>query len=501
MAQRKYSIDLQNISFPMLSEQQTRTIIGSTAGEAPSKEDKPGVAYCHNVVPSRYGMDSVGYLSVIPAATAGVFIDVRPIYGDELNLLYLAWDSVGSAYSLEEGATSWLPLSATVPVTGGSGFTSESVTVGTVNGVSYIFYSGIGAFTYDESTNALVEAVLVGLDIASVLGVVASSGYLIAYTKRAIAWSSTLLATDFVPSSVTGSGGGNVAGIAGAILFCTANPLGILVYTRANTVAGTYTGNTQFPFKFRPVDDSKGGLSLDKVAYEDNAKLQFVYSKAGLQTVTSQRADIILPDTTDFLAGKRFEDYNESTGLYEVTDLDAATTMQKKIKFVASRYLIISYGISSFTHALIYDTAMQKLGKLRITHADVFEYVGAQTEISRESVAFLLPTGEVKVLDFSTSADSNGVVILGKLQFTRTRMMTLLGVDIENVESASSLDVSSQVSLDGKTFTEVAGKVDESVENLRTYHFLDTGMNHSLVFKGKFNLTTAEIVFTTAGRR
>tara|TARA_R110000744_G_scaffold372015_2_gene483380 strand:+ start:16919 stop:18439 length:1521 start_codon:yes stop_codon:yes gene_type:complete len=506
MAQRFYKIDLRDSLFPMLSEQQTRTTIGASDGESPAKEDKPGVAYCHNVMPSAYGFDSVGYISKVPASAfldAGEsFIDVRVIFGSARSRIHLAWDSEGTVYALFGIATLWIPLSSTIPATGGAGFSAETVTVGTVNGVSYIWYSGIGAFTYNEVTNQLDNVVLTGLITADILGVVASSGYLIAYTDSAIAWSSTLVPTDFVPSSVTGAGGGNVAGIAGDILFCTANTLGILVYTAANTIAGTYTGNTQFPFKFREVDNSKGGIALDRVAYEANSSEQYVFSKAGLQAMSSRAAAHILPDVTDFLAGRRFEDYNETTKQYEITDLAPTATMLKKIKYVASRYLVISYGITSFTHALVLDTALSKLGKLRITHTDCFEYVSDQTEIAKESLAFLLASGEVQLVDFSTGAASSGVLILGKVQYVSSRMITLLGVELENVETGSSLTVEDQAALDGKNFTNVASTLTAaSAGDLRKYVFRNTAKNHSLVFTGKFNLVTAQVRYTVAGRR
>lgn len=505
MAQSFYSISLQAASFPMLSEQQSRTIIGATVGKAPAQQDRPGASYCHNVMPTREGYDSVGYLSLIPAfiplVPGRIFTDVRVVYGDARSRLYLAWDTNGSVYALVEGSTNWVAVNPTVPATGGAGFTTESVTIGTVNGVSYIYYSKIGAFNYNEITGKLDSVTLTGLDVSTVLGVVGSSGYLIAYTDEAIAWSSTLVPTDFVPDKVTGSGGGNVAGIAGSILFATYDTLGILVYTSANTIAGTYTGNVQFPFKFREIEDSKGGISLDKVAYEANGSKQFVYSKAGLQTITSRKAEVILPEITDFLAGRRFEDYNETTKLYEVTDLTPAQTMQKKIKYVASRYLIISYGISSFTHALVFDTALNRLGKLKLTHTDVFEYVDTQTEISKETVAFVLSTGEVQILDFSTPAVSSGVLILGKLQATRTRLFTLLGVEVENIESPANLTVDSQVSLDGKNFTVSAGTLRNSGTNIAEYAFRATAKNHSLVFTGKFNLSVAQVRYTVASKR
>lgn len=505
MAQRFYKVRLRESAFPMLSEQQTRTHIATSAGKAAPALESPGIAYCHNVMPSAYGYDSVGFSSVVSAAAvpAGLaFSDVRVIHGDNRTRIYLAWDTNGNLYSLLPSSTAWLPLLDTSPVTAGAGFSSDSVTIGTVNGVSYILYSTTAAFIYNETTNKLDQVVLSGLDINTVLGVVASSGYLIAYTKTAVAWSSTLLPTDFVPSTVTGAGGGNVAGIAGSILFATSNTLGILIYTDANTIAGTFTGNVQFPFKFREVENSKGGVNLDRIAYEANSSKQFIFSKAGLQSIDSRRAEAILPEVTDFLAGRRFEDYNEVTKLYEVTDLAPTATMQKKIKYIASRYLVISYGLTSFTHALVFDNALQKLGKLKISHADCFEYIDSQSEIAKESLAFVANDGSVQVVDFSTAAASSGVIILGKLQFSANRFITLLGVELENIDTVSdTLSVDSQVSLDGKNFTLTSGTSSEEADNFREYKFRSTAKNHSIVLAGKFNLVTVQVRYTLAGRR
>jgi hypothetical protein len=269
----------------------------------------------------------------------------------------------------------------------------------------------------------------------------------------------------------------------------------------ANTIAGTYTGNPQFPFKLREVENSEGGVGLDQTAYEANGDKQFAYSKAGLQSITSRRAEIILPETTDFLAGRRFEDYNEVTEEYEITTLPSGTTMKKKIKYITARYLIISYGISSFTHALIYDIGLQRLGKLKIDHVDCFEYIANQDEISKESIAFLSSSGEVRVVDFSVSAASSGVLILGKVQATRSRLITLLGIELENIKEECDCNVSTQAALDGKNFTNVAGTLRYIDTDIREYAFRSTAKNHSLTFIGQFNLTTALVRYTINGRR
>jgi len=501
MAQRNFRIDLLDTVFPMLSEQLGRTVIGSTREEISTKENHPKVYYMHNVMPSAYGLDSVGYQAAVPAITPAdnTLLDTRPIYGDAKTRMMLAWNDTGEVYVLKCSVGIWTKLPATVPATTSPSFDINSVTIGRVNGVSYIFYAGIGCFVYNEITDELDHTVLTGLSIADILGVTSSSGYLIAYTAEAVAWSSTIDPTDFTPSQVTGAGGGNVAGIDGAIKFMLPNSLGLVVYTDTNAIGITYTGNLRYPFKFREISNSKGGTTLDAAAYEANASAQFVYSKAGLQLVDSQKAETILPQVTDFLAGKRLEDFDEVTSTFSVTDL--TTTMKKKVKFIASRYLVISYGIDSFTHAIVYDITLDKLGKLKVDHVDCYECISLQVEVSKESIAFMSSDGSVQYLDFATSAASEGVCLLGKLQYTRSRMLTLQEVESENIEAGVDCTVSSLYSFDGKTLTKVDGTLAHTANNVRKHVFHITALNHSLLYVGKFNLTSVLVTYTAGGRR
>jgi hypothetical protein len=522
MAQVYFKMNLKQATLPMLSEEQTRTIIGSggyaSAGKESASPERPGIAYMHNVMPSEYGLDTVGFTSQIPSPDYPAFVedvdDTRIIYGDEASRIYMTWDLVGNMYALLPGSSVWLAIPDPGYGIRRKDFTANSVTIGTVNGVSYINFSYKQTFIYNEATNALLPVELKGLIITEVLGIAASSGYLVTYTTNAINWSSTLDPTDFVASQVTGAGNANVAGTEGDIVFILSNSLGLLVYTFANVVAGTYTGNILYPWKFRPVNDSKGGITLDRVAYEANSKDQFAYTKAGLQAVTSIGATNILPDVTDFLSGKRFEDFNTETNTYVTKDLSETQTMLKKIKYIASRYLVISYGLPKglvfegkattgyFTHALIYDTALKREGKLKIEHVDVFEYVGEQTEIAKETVAFLLPDGEVKTLHSSTLLASNGVLILGKLQEVRERMIQLLSVEVENIPLESEVGCIDMASLKGKQdYILHQGYIADKSSNLVIYDFRNTAKNHNLLFKGRFNLVTVQVKYAVHGRR
>ena len=504
MAQQKFTIDLTSAVFPMLSEEQTSTVIGDVVGKSPAEKEKVGVAYCHNVLPTKHGLESVGYLQTVPAPTlpANVsFLDVRTVYGTELKKFYLAWTNIGTTYVLPADSTTWRLLTYVA----GTPTDTDKITVGTVNGVSYIYYSKTGAYVYNEATGQLRAVTLTGLIASAVLGVTAASGYLVAYTDKALAWSSTLDPTDFTPSTVTGAGGGNLAGIQGSIKYAVSCSLGVLVHTSINTLAGVYTGNSQYPFKFREVDNSKGAVSLDLMAYEANAAEHFVYSASGLCLTDTRKSEPMLPEVTDFLAGRRFETFNESTQQYEITDLAYNQQMKKKIKYVGARYLVISYGLPTFTyfsHALVYDLALNKLGKLKIDHADVIEYSGAQTELAKEIIGMVLPTGEIKVADTAAANTSgSGVLILGKLKVNRTRLLTLLKVDADNVETSATLTVDAQVFLDNKNPVNYPGTLLYSADKIRSYGFNKTGDSVSLMFIGRFNLVTVLVTYKSHGKR
>ena len=502
MAQRDYTVELKNPRIPMLSEQQERTIIGGSEKARAGSTGRPALYYAHNVMPTLKGLDSVGFEEVIPAVIPATttLTDARIVYSLSGVRLYMAWDAEGRAYDLEEGETTWTQLADTVPSTFDTNFNIDNVTLGRANGITYIWYRGVGCFAYNSTTHTLDSVILGGISIASTLGISASSGYLIAYSATATAWSSTIDPTDFVPSTVTGAGGGEVAGRGGKVKYVVPNTLGLLYYCDTNIIAATYTGNVQYPFKYRPVDNSAGGISLDLIAYEANSAAQFSFTKAGLQSITSQKAVNILPEVTDFLAGERFEDFDETTKLLTVTELSSA--MKKKVKFIAQRYLVISYGISTFTHAIVFDTALERLGKLKVTHVDCLEYIGAQVEIAKQSLAFLANDGTMHWVNFARNDVSNGVAIFGKFQYTRNRTITLQGVEVETIKTGASLEVTDLVSYDGKTTPEQKiGTLKDSAAGIRKYHFLSSASNHSLLFIGQFQLTTMFILYTLHGRR
>ena len=491
MAQLNHQSKISGEDVPLISSDLSRTImLGSNSANSVAKE--PQVSYMHNMMPTREGMISIGYTTVIPAAGTG-FTDVVIIYGNLRTRLHLAVANTGAMYVLKPASTTWLPIPFFRDVS------NLLLTVGTVNGISYVYFQGLGCYRYDENADLLVSVVLTAIDESLIVGVTASSGYLIAYTINALAWSSTIAPTDFTPSSVTGAGGGAVADINGAIVFCAPNSLGFVVYSAANAVAVTFTGNVQFPFKFREVTNSKGTLNQDLVTYEANTKEHFVFSKAGLQAIDAQNAVTFLPEVTDFLAGKQLEDFDEATRTFSITNL--SNTMLKKVKFIASRYLMISYGITEFTHAIIYDVVLEQAGKLKQTHIDAFEYIGEQQEIAKSTIALLTTTGEVKLVSFSPATDSSGALVLGRYQYAYNRTVQPAIVNIASVERASSLTCSALASLDGHNIDTVyEGFVFETNDQSRIFSFHFQATNFLLALIGKMDLNSLLLKFTVGGK-
>tara|TARA_Y100001973_G_C5204952_1_gene340788 strand:+ start:1978 stop:3534 length:1557 start_codon:yes stop_codon:yes gene_type:complete len=518
MAVINYSIQIKETNFSLLSTDQSSTIIVDNNNEvAPSN---PAIAYCHNVMPTRQGLNSTELVFTVPAVQSlldsqnEVIYTNKIVYSTDKNKVTIAFTNINEAFVLDTDTSEWYRLPVLLPEPTGPDDPilierTYEVTTGTVNGVTYVYLSNIGCYTYSEDNVALEPVTLTGLDASEVLGVVASGGYLVAYTEDSVAWSSTIDPTDFTPSDVTGAGAGKIQEIQGNILFAVPNSTGFLVYTEGNIVSATLTSSVSYPFKFSSVVGSKGGSKLITTSYESSAREQFTYGDAGLQSVTNTEASNILPDITDFISGKMYEDFDDETMTFNYVDLVASTDIiVKAVSFISNRYLVISYGIGiansdlpTFTYALIYDVELSRLGKVKCTHVDVLELHNKQEAPAKTSIGFLSADGKVEYLDWSPTADSNGVVILGKLQYSRERLITLQGLTVSNIFPVAELDVYDRYVLPNFYEAMVKAYDAASVGNKRIFNILTQAQYHNIIMKGKFNLVDVICKYTIAGRR
>lgn len=511
MAQQTYRANLFSPSFPFISDQFGRSVImgqldhveksGSldpSGQEKISKFGTPQMYYCHNVMPSANGLQSVDYAQLIaPEIGVTTFKGIISLRDAQDRTAYLGFTEEGNFFVSLSPYTSWI-FKTYVSSLGG-----KTITRAYVQGTTYIYISNVGCYKYDFSTNNLVLVTLNGLNATEVIGVTSLSGYLIAWTTDTVGWSAIADPTDFVPSITTGAGSGSVEGITGALKICAAAHAGFLAYSTGNVVAVTYTGNSQFPFSFRALPSSGGSKDVNHIDYDSLAGQQYAYTTYGFQVFDIQKAQSVLPELTDFIAGSEFEDCEVSTGVFTKTKL--TTSMKKAVRLIANRYLVISYGISELTHAIVYDAQMRRFGKLKITHVQAIDLLlGTDAvDVPRNSIGFLKANGQVVSLDFDAYITANDTVALfGKYQLVRSRLLQLDGIEFENVEAGDTFTVRVLPSIDGKNAgTAQVLPVAETSGFYRRYSSKAVGKNVGIMLTGSFSLNSFILNFHVHGKR
>lgn len=515
MADVQYRGNLKAATFPFVSELFGRTVIVrgqdqntssvvQNENSAMSANAVPQIYYCHNVVPTASGYKSVAYTqyaaTVFPEGVG--FESVHSIRDGSGNSALLAITSLGNLYVMTDGTSSWVsPLGAPAAST----VAGKRITTAFVSGVTYIYFSNVGCYTYNFGTNTLSSVALSGLTAADLLGVVGNSGYLIAYSSDAVAWSSTIDPTDFVPSLVTGAGGGGVEGLKGRIVHVQEIFGGFVIFASDNAVSAVYSGDALYPYIFTAIQGCGGISDPDHVASDTGNGTIYAYTDSGVQGINTKSATVAFAEVTDYLSGSYFEDFDEQTNSLIVTESDAAV-VKKRLVFVSDRYMIVSYGIGKLTHALYYDAAYNAWGRLKIDHTDCFEinqYAASEIELPKRAIAFLTAGGGIRVLNTDIGApDCNGVMLLGKFQYVRSRWLVLQEVVIENVNPGETFELLALPTFDGKNFEQpVTGYLSHSSGKVREYRFRSTALNFTLVWKGAFNAVSFVMSFVTAGGR
>lgn len=507
MAQITYRANLSAKSFPFLSENLGQTVIvpqydNTYNRQLTNPEDMdrdagiPQIYYGHNIMPSVAGIQSVGYTPITVSA-AITLQNIWLLRNDTGDKIYMARDASASLWVLIGGV--WVSK-------GAFGTNTSLITIAYVGGITYVHVQNHGCLQYDFGLGVFIPVTLTALvvvGVGAIIGICASSGYLLAWNASTVAWSSLTDPTDFTPSLETGAGSGSVESARGAITFCVPHFLGFVAYTTDNAVFALFTSNATYPFQFKEIVDSGGLSSLSLIAQDTNTGDHYVYTTSGLQRITVSGTQAYLPEVTDFVAGRLFEDYDETTGIFSTQNL--TTTMAKRISLVADRYLIISYGVTNLTHAIVYDTAHKRFGKLKIPHVAVFEYQipsALAIEIPRQSIGFLQVDGTIKILDFSTSsALSSGVLLLGKYQFIRQRLMQLDTITLENLRVGATFSLGVLSALDGKNPVAVTPYLAASNNLQRKYTCRTVGVNHSLLLKGAFSIVSLILQFSAHGKR
>lgn len=516
MAQIPFRANVQSSVFPLLSDLSAQTVVMPQQDQVyvpnvnPSDQAAPvdrGIAqmfYAHNVMPSTYGYQSVGYRLRQAGAAGKKLQDVQLVRSTDKLDVYVGWD-----YEVSKRLWIWNGSSWSEPGNNVTGLTRRNtLTVATVNGITYINIAFIGTYTYSSASNSLTKVTLKGLEDPLVAGIVSTSGYLVAISIDGYSWSSTSDPLDFVPDLKSGAGGGKLQEAKGDIVFAQQTAYGFIIYTTANGISVTYSGNANFPFNAREIP-SCGGIAAPWMVTKESAGQQYAYTTNGLQTVYHTQATTKLPYVTDFLSGRIFEDYDTVTKKFLQSEL--STTMRKRVALVSDRYLVLSYGISpdgEFSHAIVIDVTQTRTGKLKKLHNVCFQVQNLAPEVvetPRESIALMDGQGNINVVDFSQQiVPTDAIALFGKYQFVRQNNVCLQEVQIENVKADYATDVVVVPTWDGKTFLDdVVGFPDpETVgKQTRSYFFDLECRNFSVKLQGRFNLIGMELFFFPTSRR
>ncbi len=343
----------------------------------------PQLAYCENTIPTSEGYRSVAYR---------YFID-PPTSPEKFAKIITIWDGAGSSALI--GVTTDRKLFLASAYTAGKWqalalpspydvqwIDYQSVTSTTVQNLALLCIRGVGIFTINVPGSAITKTTMIGLDDATINGICASKGYLIAYDNTTVAWSSTENPLDFTPSLIPGAGAGTPEGLKGKIVLCKEISQGFILYADACIISCAYASNTAAPWIFALLSGGAGIQHEDAVAYDINMFNHFAWTSSGLVGVELHRASTILPQVTDFIASG-LSDRTVSYTAAPITEFDERHK-EVRLAMVSNRYVFISFGYQSeeiereaqvpeLVQSFVWDTQLKRWGKLNVNHIQIFE--------------------------------------------------------------------------------------------------------------------------------
>lgn len=368
-------------------------------------------------------------------------------------------------------------------------------------------------------------------------GISSSSGYLLVWSGLTIAWApfngTTFDFQIYANGAFTGAGYQIPEDIQGPITAILGMAGGFIAFTKRNAIAANYHSQSiASPWVFREVPDAGGLESYEQATVEGSLARLHAYTSSGVQAMSLNSAEIVHPQVADFITGKQIERYDFTT--HTLVRGSTTVNLYVKVTSIGNRYLVVSYGYypGTYSYALVWDFALQRWGKLRIVHRDCFNYTyqaaanpityammldvtyadtapatyadmvdsGEGITPAQNAMAFLKSTGEVVVATWSERPDAEdaAVVIIGRVQLSRSRNIQLNRIEVEGLTSGN---VFIQASANGRNID----RVEETVEVERTANFLAAGCmidckNFNTVIEGTFDLSTVVLEAIPTGQ-
>lgn len=540
MSQIIYRARLISELFPLVSTFQGQTIIQSRIdnhqnyiGRVTTDQGVPEVYYLHNVMPDRAGWKSIDYTKVIDSISDS-FTQILTVKDFDGNRALLGITDTGKTYMLTRDNPEWVNVTpAGQPV-------ESVVTVASVTGSSFICYANFGIFEVNITD---VELTLADLEFdspvtsADMVGISSSNNYLLAHDGTTLYWSSALSVLDFKASLITGAGNGVPTASIGAIVGIAPVGVGFAIYCTGNIVVATFSGNVQYPWLFKEAPNGSGIESINAISFTGDDNSNYIWCSAGILKVTLAGCAPVFPEVADFLAGRLIEEFDTFTNTLSRQVL--SRDMLVRISFLSSRYLCISYGITSLSYILVYDIALNRWGKLKFDHIQVidlpfglksnlsgltyddaeiadytysdfssisFDDINPYTSViasAKHSLAVISSNGATHILNFDyANVNADAVIILGKYQIVREKRVSLVEIDVETIDSANNnFLLRVLTSYSGKDQDIVITPHETEYDDLRNYKLVSNGLNHSILIKGSFHLVGIIMAFLADGNR
>lgn len=515
------------------------------------------ILYGENFMPVGNGVRSVGYSQLI-APTANTDFDSIFALRDENENVVLYSPGGGKNYVYDNSLATW--SSTTIPTIYSKTFsptsdpTTSKVTYAYVQGYTFVCYSRLksnDATPVDMSLlywNAATQSLAVPTGLIDNLpfpageidGIAASNGYLIMWSGITIAWAAwvdTSSSFDFasqVSGELTGSGNNIPEDIQGTINAIVPVAGGFIAFTVRNAIAYNYVANNLVaPWVMREIPNCGGLESYEQATVEGSLGKVYAYTTAGMQSASLNSAELIFPEVADFIASREIETYNSTTRL--LSQATTTTDFYIKVTVVGNRYLVVSYGTlpGIYSYALVHDFSVKRWGKMAIIHKDCFYYnygaiastltyamllstpysdmltsptYAAASQQSGEFVsaphglAFLQETGRVVLADWSKQARATadtGVIILGRVQLTRSRNVQLNRIEIEGFKNGNVFVVPSY---DGRNLAAAEQLTAITVDSdYRDFGSFVDCKNFNIIMQGTFDVSTMILEATPTG--
>lgn len=528
-------LNTQVAYIPFLSTQVGPNVLRATEYEknfvvrakyvSPSHQDQdigiPTPIYGENILPMTNGWESVTFTERIkPHKTFRGFNQLINLKsGTETNILYSP--AQGKDFVNYDGQWAQGPSYENF---------AGLVTYAYLKLKTYVFYQRHRIMSYNYANKAFHGEALNGLQLTNIDGITTSNNLLIAWNETTIFWSSAIDPLDFVPSLSSGAGSQNPTQARGKIVCCLPAAGGFIIYTTANAIFAIWSGNLRYPWNFVEIPGSAGIRSPEHVSYDANYDGHFAWTPVGLQMVTRGKAESALPEVTDFLTGKLVEEFIGISGYHPHTNnskvfnsqtqdwiskVQGPSLLQQitltedpwvKVALIGSRYLCISYGYKAkgiYDWVIVYDYSIQRYGKLRVTHTDLFEYITQTYEQPqvKTMIGILKADGSVYTVDFAHGIYGEGILLYGRIQESNGRWIEVSEISIQSLR-----DVNPRLfiipSYDGVNLENAAVPVQTiDTKNLSQWMTRVAGQNVNFLISGTFSVTSITLEFNVLGSR